>query len=68
MRISLDTAKTKISTKLTRKSFQGEKKIRISLEALYVLKWCGKLNCEITNEMWNGIFDYTESSAMLHNM
>jgi hypothetical protein len=32
-----------------------------------VLKWRGELNCEITNEMRNGIFDYTESSAMPHN-
>lgn len=66
MRILLDTAKTKISTKLRYKSFR--KKIRISLEALYVLKWRRELNCEITNEMWNGIFDYTESSAMPHNI
>lgn len=66
MRILLDTAKTKISTQLRYKSFR--KRIRISLEALYVLKWRRELNCEITNEMWNGIFDYTESSAMPHNI
>lgn len=65
MRILLDTAKTEISTKFTYKSFR--KKIRISREALYVLKWRRELNCEITNEMWNGIFDYTELSAMPHN-
>lgn len=29
-----------------------------------MLKWCRELNREITNEMWNGIFDNTESSAM----